>query len=287
MPGGVALAILAYAAFSGGDAFVKSLRGSLSVFEVGFFMTLVGFAVAVAAKPRGEPWRDVLRPRRPWAVQARAACSIMAGWLGIYAFTTLPFADAYALIFLVPLFVTILSALRGEAIGPWRWSAVLAGFAGVLLVVRPGFETFRTGHLAAIGVALASATGILILRTVAAGERRSTIVTISMIYGLIVNVIGMAWTYRPPTGEELLRLVLAGTLAAVGQLALVAATARAPAPQVAAMQYSQMFWAIGIGLLFFAEVPDAATIGGLGVIASAGLLTLVREQLRARAASRA
>lgn len=283
---GVALALLAYAAFSSGDALVKSLRGSLSVFEVGFFMTLVGCVFAVAAKPRGERWAEVLRPRRPWAVQARAACSIVAGWLGIHAFTTLPFADAYALIFLVPLFVTLFSAVRGEAIGPWRWGAVLVGFAGVLLVVRPGFETFETGHLAAIGVAAASATGIIILRTVAAGERRSTIVTISMGYGLIANSIAMAWSFRPPTTEELVRLGIAGVAASIGQFALVAAAARAPASQVAAMQYSQMFWAIGIGMAFFAEYPDAATLGGLAVIAGAGLLTLVREQIRARMASR-
>lgn len=283
---GVALALLAYAAFSGGDAFVKSLGGRLSVFEIGFFMTLVGCLFAVAAKPRGEAWRDVLRPRRPWAVQARAVCSILAGWLGIVAFTTLPFADAYALIFLVPLFVTLLSALRGESIGPWRWGAVLAGFAGVLLIVRPGFDSFEPGHLAAIGVAAASATGIMILRTVAAGERRSTIVTISMAYGLVANAIAMAWSFRAPSPDQLLRLGAAGALAAIGQFALVAAAARAPAGQVAAMQYSQMFWAIGIGILFFAEYPNAATLGGLAVIAGAGLLTLVREQLRARAASR-
>src|SRR5687768_104586 len=110
---GIAFALVAYAALSSGDAFVKSLRGGLSVFEIGFFMTLVGTIGALAAKPRGERWRDVLRPRRPWAVQARAVCGLLAGWLGIVAFTTLPFADAYALIFLIPLFVTLISALRG------------------------------------------------------------------------------------------------------------------------------------------------------------------------------
>ncbi|MER9952044.1 DMT family transporter, partial [Mesorhizobium sp. M0047] len=128
VPNGILLALIAYASYSGSDAVVKSLGGQLSVFEIGFFITLFAGFFLIFTRPADERWRDFWRTRRPWAVQARAWAGIASGVLSVYAFTTIPLAECYALIFLAPLCVTILSvAILGEKVGPWRWLAVVAG----------------------------------------------------------------------------------------------------------------------------------------------------------------
>ncbi len=146
----------------------QATGGELSVFEIGFFSTLFAGFFVVFAKPRGERWREFWQMERPLAVQARALSGIAAGMLGIYAFTTIPLAEAYFLIFMSPLFVTILSiVVLGEKIGPWRFLAVIAGFAGVLLVVQPGFRDLEPGHLAAALIAVLAAVTVFLLRSLA------------------------------------------------------------------------------------------------------------------------
>src|SRR5688572_30344497 len=157
---GIALGFLAYFLFSCSDANVKALGGQLPVFEIGFFSTLFAALVLLFLKPRDERWRDAIRMRRPGLVALRGVAGATAGILGIYAFTTLPFAEAYALIFLSPSIATILSIfLLSEQVGWRRWTAVGIGFAGVLAIVRPGFETLELGHLAAFAVSFCAAGG--------------------------------------------------------------------------------------------------------------------------------
>ncbi|MBN9268904.1 MAG: DMT family transporter, partial [Mesorhizobium sp.] len=158
MTNGIVLALIAYASYSFSDAVIKSLGGQFTVFEIGFFSTLFAGCFLFFTRPAGERWRDFWRTKRPWAVQARAWAGMASGVLSVYAFTTIPLAEVYALIFLAPLFVTILSTVvLKEKVGPWRWLAVAAGFAGVMLVVRPGFRELHLGHLAAFTIAFLAA----------------------------------------------------------------------------------------------------------------------------------
>src|SRR5262249_9207568 len=151
---GIFLALAAYAIYAWGDGIIKALGGHLSVFEIGFFNTLFASFFLYFFKPAGEKWRHFWRMQRPWAVQAPAASGLAGGVLGVFAFTTIPLAEVYALMFLAPLFVTLLSIIfLKEKVGPWRWLAVVMGFAGVLLVVRPGFRALEPGHFAALVVA--------------------------------------------------------------------------------------------------------------------------------------
>lgn len=190
MQKGFLLGLFAYATFSLGDATIKSLGSQISVFEIGFFSILFSGIFIFFSKPREERWREFWRMSRPFAVHGRAISGLFAGILGIYAFTTIPLAEAYALIFLSPLFVTVLSAVvLKEDIGPWRWAAVLAGIVGVLLVVRPGFKALELGHVAAIGVAFLAAMTIVLLRSLAGKEKRTSIMGVLLVYGLTFNGI--------------------------------------------------------------------------------------------------
>ena len=282
MTNGVVLALFAYAVFSWGDAAIKALGGQLSVFEIGFFATLLSGVFILFSRPKEERWRDFWRMSRPWAVQARALSGIAAGVLGTYAFTTIPLAEAYALFFVAPLFVTILAGvLLDERIGPWRAFAVIAGFAGVMLVVRPGFRELHLGHLAALAVAFLAAATIILLRSLAGQEKRTTMLGVLICYGVIFNGVAAAATgIALPSLEQLGLLLLVGGFSACGQIAILAAIKHTPANQIAPTHYSQIAWAVLMGALFFDEYPDFLTLVGLAIVGGAGLLTLVREKVR-------
>jgi drug/metabolite transporter (DMT)-like permease len=279
---GLLTALLAYGAFAWGDACVKTLGGKLSVFEIGFFSTFFAGIFLLFSRPRGERWRHFLKMKRPWLVQARALSGIGAGVLGVYAFTTIPFAEAYALIFLSPLLVTLLSTIiLKESVAAWRWAAVLAGFAGVFLVVRPGFRELSLGHLAAVGIALAIAASVLLLRAISGQERRTTVLGVMVCYGLVFNgIAALATGADLPAPSQLALLVLSGAFAAGGQILLLLATKQAPASRIAPMHYSQIAWATALGALAFGEYPDSLALVGLAVLSGTGLLLFIGESGR-------
>ncbi|PBC05137.1 DMT family transporter [Mesorhizobium sp. WSM3860] len=282
MPNGILLALIAYASYSCSDAVIKSLGGQFTVFEIGFFVTLFAGCFLFFTRPADERWRDFWRTSRPWAVQARAWAGIASGVLSVYAFTTIPLAEVYALIFLAPLFVTILSTLiLKEKVGPWRWLAVVAGFAGVMLVVRPGFRELHLGHLAAFAIAFLAAASVILMRSLAQQEKRTTMLGVLVGYGLLFNGLGAAATsFALPDGKQLIWLVMAGAFTACGQLLQLVAAKYAPANRIAPTHYSQIVWAVVLGSLFFREDPDLLTLAGLAVLGASGLLTMVREEVR-------
>lgn len=278
---GIAIGFLAYFLFSCGDAGMKALGGRLPVYEIGFFCMLVSAMVLLVLRPRDERWRDAWRPRHPKLVLLRGLAGAASGILAVFAFTTLPFAEAYALIFLSPSIATILSIFVLDEQVRWRrWFAVVLGFAGVLVIVRPGFEELGFGHLCALGVSFFSASTVIILRKLGPTERRVSLLGAVVCAALTSNGLLMLPGFRWPTLEDLPLIALAGICAGVAQLCLVVATRHAPANRVAPAQYSQMVWAIVIGGLLFHEFPDRWSMIGIALIAVSGLITFLREEAR-------
>lgn len=282
MSNGILLALLAYATYAWSDAAIKALGGSLSVFEIGFYQMAIAGALILPTRPDGHGWLDFWRMRHPLQVQARAIIGAVAAIVSVFAFTTIPLAEVYAIVFLSPLFVTLLSAVfLKEIVGPWRWLAVLLGFAGVLLVVRPGFRALELGHLAALSMSLMSAVSVILTRSLVQRERLTTIVGYLLIYSLAFNGAALAATsVRLPDLHEAAILLLAGAFSACGLLLLLRAARFAQANQIAPTHYSQIAWAVLLGALFFNERPDIWSIVGITIIAAAGLLTTVRERIR-------
>jgi S-adenosylmethionine uptake transporter len=275
---GVALAFLTYALFSCTDAIIKGLGPELPVAEIVFFATLFQLVVILFLRPRGERWRDMFRMNHPKRVMLRTVCGIAAGFLGTYAFTTIPLAEVYALIFLSPVLVTLLSIfLLGEPVGWRRLSAVGVGFVGMLLVVKPGFRELHLGHLAAAGVAVVGAISMIIMRMIGHTERRVSLVGVVMVSATVVSGLLMIPGFRLPSVHALIHLVAIGVLGGIGQLTMLAATRAAPANRVAPAQYSQIAWAVVLGSAFFAEFPDDLALFGIALIGLSGLFTLLRD----------
>lgn len=275
---GVALGFLTYALFSSADATIKSLGGRLPVIEIVFFATAFSFVVILFLRPRGERWRDMFRMHHPKRVMLRAACGIVAGIGSVFAFTSIPLAEAYALIFLSPVIVTVLSIpLLGERVGWRRISAVGIGFAGMLLVVKPGFRDLHAGHLAAMAAAVAGAISMIVLRMIGQSERRVSLVGVVMVSATVFNGLLMIPVFVWPDAHAFARLGFVGIVGGIGQMTLLAATRAAPANRVAPAQYSQIVWAVVLGALFFAEFPDWLALVGIGLIGFSGLFTFLRE----------
>ena len=278
---GILLGFLSFAIFSCGDACIKALGGRLTVFELGFFTTLFAFIAVPFVRRPSERWRDMFRMHNPELVLLRTLAGVSAGMLGIYSFTHLPLAEVYALIFLAPLFVTILSIpFLGESVGWRRGLATLIGFAGVLLVVRPGFRELLPAHLAAAGIALCGATTVLVLRALGPTEKRITLIGVVFSASLVINGVLMLPDFRVPTAVDFLLIAGAGLCGGAGHVLLLAATRAAPANRIAPAQYSQIVWAVILGALFFGEFPDPTAFTGIALVTFAGLFTFAREEKR-------
>lgn len=273
---GVAIAFATYAVFSGSDAAMKAAGSNLHVAQITLMVTFFASIVVFFAKPRSERWLDMFRIRHPVPVAIRVVTSIGAGLTAAYAFTHLPLADAYSLLFLLPLFVAAFSYfyLR-ERVSPARLLGLALGLAGVLLVVRPGFREILPGHFAAIGTAVFGAVTLLMLRLVGRTERQVTLIGTYMVGSLVVNGIMTAFVFKWPSWTEVLLLAICGFLAGFGHLGLMAAARHAPANRVGPVQYSQIIWAVVLGALFFDEMPDAIALVGILFVCLSGVLNFL------------
>ncbi|MEN3792530.1 DMT family transporter [Fulvimarina sp. MAC3] len=279
---GILIAFAGYFAFACGDATLKAIGSGLPIFEIGFYTSLFAFLPALFTKRPDDNWRNVFIPNRPFLLALRVAFGVVGMLSAVVAFTTLPLAEAYALIFLLPIFVTVFSAVfLTEEIGWRRWSAVIAGLVGVILVVRPGFQELRPGHLAAISAAICGAGTVLVLRKIGSSERRVTLIGSVLLGAVVFNGVLMLPTYADPMPVMAL-LVFAGLCIGLGQTGLVFATRFAPASHVAPVQYSQIVWAAVLGALFFGEFPDAIAYAGMALIGFSGLFTFIRERKKTR-----
>jgi S-adenosylmethionine uptake transporter len=279
---GIAFALIAFSIFSCADAGVKWLTERYSVFQIIFVSNLFTL-IPVALLIRHEGGLHKLRPRHPWLVGLRSILLAIDMVLVFYAFVELPLADAYALIFAVPMVVTALSVpILGEKVGWRRWSAVVVGFIGVLIVLRPGIAELKAGHIAAISSALFFGLSLILVRRMGKDESAGGLIFWMVVALLAVSAPVMPEVYVPMSGLDLGLMAVLGLLSGAGHLMLIRAFRLAPSAIVAPFHYSQMIWAVFFGLFLFGDIPDAWVISGSAVIIGSGLYILWRETVRGR-----
>jgi drug/metabolite transporter (DMT)-like permease len=288
MPIGVIYALVAYSVYACGDAIIKGFGQDLSVFEIGFFVAVFGLIPAIFVKPKGERWRDSFKQlRHPGLVHLRSFTGVSSSVLVTVSFTTIPFAETYSLVFMMPLFITLMSVLiLKERVDAVRWSMLALGFVGVMLVVRPGFRELEFGHLTALLCAVFGASTTTILRVIAPSEKRVSLIALPALYLIIANAVLMVPTFVMPTPQQFGLLAASGSMVGMGHILLISATRNAPASQVAPIQYVQIVWAIGLGAFFYFEYPDLLAYIGLGVVVLSGLVNVFIDGTRARIAGR-
>ncbi|CUX20736.1 DMT family transporter [Rhizobium oryzihabitans] len=278
---GILLAFAAFAAYAWSDASVKLIEGQISPIESAFFGAVFGLVALPLIRKRNDRWMDIVRTtNRPlWLIRFFASGIGAVG--SVTAFTHLSMAEAFALIFLLPSFVTIMSVVfLKEQVGIKRWSAVIIGFIGVLIILRPGFRELGIGHLGAILGGLSGALSIVIFRAMGPSEKNVSLYGAGVLGCLVISGLAMIPTFVPPSGEQWLLLAGYGLFAAVGNVLVMYAARYAPAAMIGPTQYSQMLWAILFGYLIFGDHIDGWMLIGIALIVGSGLLTLIREKQR-------
>ena len=227
--------------------------------------------------------REALRPKRMPLLIVRA---LLIGGATICYFTAIreiPLADAAGVLFVAPLLVTAMSALfLKEPVGVRRWSAVLLGFSGMMLIVKPGTGAMQWGALWALGAAGLFALFMVLSRHMAGVNRPlvtlwwAGVVGTVLMGGLVIPV----WTM--PTPVEAAMLLAMGVVMALGHLLILWAADRAEASAMAPMPYLEMVMATILGYLVFGDFPDAWTWTGCGIVIAAGLFVALREGRRAQ-----
>ncbi|HUG45137.1 MAG TPA: DMT family transporter [Sphingomicrobium sp.] len=225
-----------------------------------------------------------LRTKRVGAHVIRMVLGVSAMGLNFLAMIMLPLAEATSIGFTVPIFATVLAALLlGEPTGKWRWGAVAAGFAGVLLIIQPGSgEVATAGAAVAIAAALLTAAVTVVIRRLGATEKAPTTVfwfAVSSLVPLGLLMVRYGGMHDLETWAILAGLALAGGLA---QLTLTAALRLAPVALVMPMDYTSLLWATLLGFWIFAELPTPWVWVGAPIIITSGLVIVWREHRLSR-----
>ncbi|KDU94719.1 DMT family transporter [Komagataeibacter rhaeticus] len=278
---GMMLAFAAYSSFSISDAYSKLLAGQLDPFEVAFSGGVFGFLIIPFIRLPSESYLDIFSPRHPGMWLVRAVATFAATAASVEAFMLLPMPEALSLMFLMPLFVTILSVtLLREKVSGWAWLSVVLGFVGVLIVLRPGMRALHLGHLCALIAAVANAVGVIAYRLAGNNTPRLSLFG-SSLFGPLVGdgALMFAHAHWPHGARVWMFLFGYGFLAALGQLFMMMATARAPANRVALPQYSQMLWAVAFSYFLFHQPLDGWTFAGITVVTLSGMLNWVRQRI--------
>lgn len=271
------LALTAFGIFATHDVVVKYLGDIYAPFQIVFFSVLFGFPIVVLMLIRDHSDAN-LRPRHPWWTGLRTIAAVITGFCAFYAFSVLPLAQAYALLFAAPLVITVLSIpVLGEAVGIRRWSAVVIGLLGVMVVLQPGTSTLGLGHAAGVTAALGSGLASIIVRKIGRDERSVVLMLYPMMGNFILMAAILPFVYKPMPLNDLGAVAMIAVLGFIGTFCLISAYKLGEAVLVAPMQYSQILWAAVYGALFFEERIDAVTLLGAVIIIASGLYIVLRE----------
>ena len=274
---GVLFALLAFALFATHDVAVKILGASYATFQIIFFSVLLAFPLVMLMLMRDKS-QATLIPIHPWWTALRTIAAIVTGMSAFYAFSVLPLAQVYTILFAMPLLVTVLSIpVLGEKVGLHRWLAVALGLVGVLVVLRPGSAELGLGHGAALLAAFGGALASIIVRRIGREERSAVLMLYPMMANFVLMACVLPFVYVPMPIEHLGLVAVMAVFAFTAGLLLIAAYNAGDAAVVAPMQYSQIIWAAFYGILFFNEQTNSETWIGAGIVISSGVYIVLRE----------
>lgn len=277
---GAAFMTIAMLGFSGNDAFLKSVSADLALSQAVFLRSLVTTAlIALLAVSQGA-WRFRPGRRDRRLIGLRSLAEIGGTVCFLTALFHMPIASASAILQSVPLAVTLAAAVFfGEPVGWRRYLAVAVGFAGVLILIRPGPDGFNAYALWAVAAIVFIVTRDLSTRRLSPGVPGvfAALVT-SVVLTVAAALAGGLEDWRPVAGHHLLALAVSGSCLVVGYLSGVKAMRTGEIGAVQPFRYTLLVWAMIFGMIMFDEWPDAAMLAGSAIIVGAGLFTLYRER---------
>jgi drug/metabolite transporter (DMT)-like permease len=277
---GIGSILLATLCFAIMDSLVKWVAPRIAVMQIVFFRSLFAFVPILLLVAR-DGGISTLRTRRLGDHAKRSLCGVVSLAGFIYAFGHMPLADVVGIGFSAPLFITALSVpLLGERVGARRWSAVLAGFVGVIVMVRPGSGVFDPAAAVALGATMLYALAMIFIRSLGRSESTGAI---ALYYTLICSVVGAAFLpfqWVTPEPVDAVLLVVIGLVGGCGQLLITSAFRSAPVAVIAPFDYVSMLHVSLIGYAVWGDVPDRTLLLGAVIIIASGLYIIHRETRR-------
>ncbi|HSG36384.1 MAG TPA: DMT family transporter [Paracoccaceae bacterium] len=283
---GALLALLAFAVYATNDVIVKFLGGDYSPVQTIFFSTLFSFPLAVLMIMRDQA-PGTLRPVHPGWMMARTVATLITGVTAFYAFSVLPLAQTYTILFASPLLITLLAIpVLGERIHIRRGIAIVVGLIGVVVALRPGETQLGLGHMAAVVAAIGGSFASVVVRRIGSDERPIVIMLYPMMANFFVMGAALGFVYEPMPATHIGLVAIMAILGSAAGLIIIGAYKSGEAIVVAPMQYSQIIWAAIFGYFIFSESVDLYTAVGAMIIIASGLYIVLREGTRGTSSKR-
>ena len=240
-----------------------------------FGMILTAPLALKIAGPRG------LIPNMPVMHTTRAIFLMTATGLFFWALKYLPIADTLSIFFVQPLIVTMLSPLvLGEHVGIRRWAAVITGFIGTLIIIRPGFQAVNPGVFLALGAGASLAIYMLLTRKISGSAHAMVTTYYTSLMGAIILSIAVIFVWQPVSWNQWGLFVLLAFIANGGHYLIVRAYDYSEASLLAPLAYSEMITAVAAGWWFFGDFPDRWTFVGVGILIACAIYISFRERVR-------
>lgn len=279
----IALTLLTVAVFGVQDAVSKLLVQTYSPFQITMmrYWAFAAFALVVVA--RQAPLRQALRSRVPGWQVLRGVLLMADIWFFALALQSVPLGELQAIVLVYPLLVTLFAVpLLGEKVGPFRIAAVAAGFAGALVIVRPGGLPLDWGTLFALLSAALYALYIVVTRKVGQIESTATGMVYVALIGLVLSSAVGVFFWQPMGWADFALVAVIMVTTCAGHGLMMMALARAPASLLQPFNYFALPWAIVLSVLVFGHMIDPVSLVGAVIVVAAGLAVMARERLRRR-----
>ncbi len=275
---GVLMMCFAVLCFASMNTFTKELRASdLPVVEIIWGRYFFHFAFILLLFPRRIP--TLFHTEDKWLQIARSVLVLLATAFMFVALGFMPLADTVAITFAGPLLIVAFSALMlGEPVGPRRWAAVVVGFIGMLVIIRPGAGVFQPAALLPVAVAFFYAFYQIITRQISHRSDPLNMLFYTAVIGAVVMTLIAPFDWQTPTTNQWLMLVAVGFLGGLGHYAIIRAYERSEASLVAPFAYTEIVWAMLLGFVAFGDFPDLFTLAGTVIIIASGIYILQRER---------
>lgn len=277
---GIFFMCLAVALISAQEAMAKYLGQSLPMLQV-IGARYFGHLLLMIVMLMPQNGLALFKAKRPLVQIGRSVLLLIDTALFFFSLTLIGLAEATAIFFSVPIMVVLLSIpLLGERAGWRRLIAVFIGFAGMLVIIRPGSDVIGVGAFLTFGAAFCASLFNIITRKLADEDPVPVTMFYTALAGALLMMLILPFIWQSPDGwQQWTAIILIGIAGGAAHSCIIASHVYAPASTVAPFMYSQIFWALGFGYLFFGALPDQFTmIGGLIVIAS-GLYLLRRQKM--------
>jgi drug/metabolite transporter (DMT)-like permease len=275
---GISAMLISIVLFSAMDSIVKWLGGSYPTHQIMFFRCTVAMVpILVIIGMRGGI--SLLRIQEPFLLSLRCLLGITAMGFAFYAFSLMRLADGIAILHTTPLFMTILSIIFfKERVGLHRWVAVMAGFVGMLIVVRPGNSMFESGSFYMLLAAFCISCTTILIRHLSIRSDPVNLTFYFTMSGIVISSIAIFFLgWQSPEGRDWLFFIAVGLLGGMAQYLMTVSYRQAQISIVAPLKYLSIGFGGVIAYFVWAELPDVQSLIGIGIIVGCGLYTLHRE----------